>query len=148
MTTQTAARPYELRAQTAKTLLQRLYGELTELTTQEAEMARLEVRERAAMTARAGMISATAAAAALVGFASFAACAIAALAYVLPVWLAALIVGAGCLAAGFALSALARREWSAVVEPMRSLAAKLCGPVDRDVSLAQRQARVSAARER
>jgi Putative Actinobacterial Holin-X, holin superfamily III len=123
------ARPYELRAQNAKALLQRLYRNLSELVREEIELARVEVRERGTTGAAAVQSLAFSTAFAFVGLASLAACAIAGLAYVLPLWLGALIVGVVSVGVAFGLARSAQHRFARVAQPMRSTLGKLFNPL-------------------
>ncbi len=145
---ETAARPYELRAQSSRALLQRLYRELSALVAEEAELAKVEIRERATLALEAMFGFAISAALALVAAASLAACATVALAYLMPLWLAALLVGAAGLALALVTAALARRPLVRAAEPMSSTLAALLRPARVSVTPADRRVRIESERRR
>jgi len=145
---ETAARPYELRAQSSRALLQRLYRELSALIGEEAELAKVEIRDRTTLAFEAMLGFAISAALALVATVSLAACAIVALAYVMPLWLAALIVGAAGLALAFVIAALARRPLARATEPMSSTLAVMLRPARVSVTPADRRVRIESERRR
>lgn len=144
---ETVVRPYELRAQTAKALLKRLYRELAALISEEVELAKVEFRERADVAAEGIRGLAFATACAIVAVASFAACAVAALAYAVPLWLAAFIVGAILFAVAAAVAAGSRRRLSAAAEPMRSTVGTFLNRAHGDATPDERRARIEATRE-
>ncbi|HEY1882355.1 MAG TPA: phage holin family protein [Candidatus Cybelea sp.] len=120
-------RPYELRAQSAKVLLGRLYRDVSDLVAEEVELAKLEIHERGGRALQAMRSLGISLACAIVGMASLAACAVAALSFVVPLWLAALIVGVGFSVAALALSAASRKAFAAAAEPLRSKVGEVIG---------------------
>jgi len=145
---ETAARPYELRAQSSRALLQRLYRELSALIAEEAELVKVEIRERATLAFEAMLGLAISAGLALVATASLAACAIVALAYIMPLWLAALIVGGAVLALALVIALLARRPLARAAEPMSSTLAAMLRPARVSVTPADRRVRIESERRR
>ncbi|HEX3459240.1 MAG TPA: phage holin family protein [Candidatus Baltobacteraceae bacterium] len=145
---ETAPRPYELRAQSSRTLLQRLYREMSALIAEEAELAKVEIRDRAALAFEGIFGLAISVALALVATASLAACAIAGLAYVMPLWAAALIVGAVGFALALVIAASARRPLARAAEPMSSTLATMLRPASVSVTPADRRVRIESERRR
>ncbi|HEY6485563.1 MAG TPA: phage holin family protein [Candidatus Cybelea sp.] len=119
--------PYELRAQSAKVLLGRLYRDVSDLVVQETKLAKLEIHERAGRALHALRSLGISLACAIVAMASLAACAVASLTFVVPLWLAALIVGVGFSVAALALSAASRKTFAAAAEPLRSTVGEVIG---------------------
>ena len=143
---ETPVRPYELRAQAPKALLQRLYQDVSGLAADEVELAKVEFRERgaAALTAVRGFIFSTACV--LVAMASLAACVIAALAYVMPLAIAALIAGAAYLAVALAAAAWSRKRFADAGEPLRSTIGALLAPPTGKSTEAELRSRIERTR--
>jgi len=112
--------PYELRAQASKVLLKRLYRDLTSLVTEEIELAKVEMHQRAGSAVAALRGLGFAAACATVGLASLACGAIVALAGVLTLWLAALVVGGALVVVALVVATASRRALAALSEPLTS----------------------------
>ncbi|HEX4012503.1 MAG TPA: phage holin family protein [Candidatus Cybelea sp.] len=146
MLSETPPRPYELRAQPTKSLLQRLYRDVSLLASEELEVAKVEVRDRgtAGLQALRGLTLSMACA--VVAMASFAACAIAALVFVVALWLAALIVGVAFIVAAIVLATLARQQAARAAQPMVSAIGKIAGRSDAGETIEQRQSRIELAR--
>src|SRR5580698_8798328 len=117
---ETTVRPYELRAQPTKTLLQRLYRDVSDLAKEEIELTKIEVHDRAGILSVATRGFAFAALCGVVG--------VAALAYVVTVWLAALIVAVVLLGVAFAAAKSSQRRLADVAAPLRSTIGTLVGP--------------------
>src|SRR5580692_11654116 len=115
--------PYELRSRTAKTLLQRLYRDISSLIVEEVDLAKVDVAARSGILAGAAREFALSAAFGLLALGCLAACAIAAIAIVTAFWLAALIVGLLFVVAAFVFGAAARRALADATKPASS---KLC----------------------
>ncbi|HEY4432920.1 MAG TPA: phage holin family protein [Candidatus Cybelea sp.] len=124
---ETTTHPYELRAQSAKVLLGRLYRDVSDLVAEEVELAKLEIHERGGRALHAMRSLSMSLACAIVAMASLAACAVAALTFVVPLWLAALIVGVVFSVAALVLSAASRKGFAAAAEPLRSMAGEVIG---------------------
>jgi hypothetical protein len=137
--------PYELRARSAKTLLQRLYRDASSLVVEELQLAQAELAERSAVAVAAVRSSMLAVACALLCLACVAAALIAALAAAVGFLPAALIVGLLFALATFAFGVLARRNLSRVTAPALSRLSALL-PADTNASLAERRARVEWTR--
>lgn len=143
---ETTMHPYELRAQPAKALLQRLYSDLSSLATEEVELVKIEIRERATIVSQASRGFAFAMACGLVTVACFAACAIAVLTTLLPFWSAALIVAVLSFAIGVAAAGGARERLAAATEPLRSTLGALVGPPRTKVAEDDLRARIEGTR--
>jgi Putative Actinobacterial Holin-X, holin superfamily III len=142
---ETVVRPYELRAQSAKSLLRRLYRELSTLIGQEAELAKVEIRDRGGSALSALRTFAVASAVALVAAGCLATAAIAGLSLVIPVWLSAIAAGAVFAVVAVVLAASARGRMRGAAEPMRSAAGSLLEPGDATAD--EIHARIESARE-
>jgi hypothetical protein len=125
---ETTTHPYELRAQNAKTLLARLYRDLSDLVAEEVELAKLEIHDRAGHALRAMRGLSISLTCAIVATASLAACAVAALTFVVPLWLAALIVGVVLGIAAVAIGAASRRSLAIAAEPLSSTIGEVLRP--------------------
>lgn len=112
-------RPYELRAQDTKALLQRLYRQLSSLVV-EINLARMEASERAGPAFDGLRGLALAMCCGLLAAGAIAACTIAALAIVLPIWLAALAIGVLYGVAALAFGRWAQQRLAAAAEPSTS----------------------------
>lgn len=141
-------RPYELRAQTAKALLQRLYRDLSDLAKEEVELTKIEVHERAGILSGATRGLMFSAACGVVGVGAIAAFAIAALAFVLTIWLAALIVGAVLLVVAFAVGKSSQRRLSEATAPLRSTIGALAGSPTGKTTPAELQSQIEFTRRR
>lgn len=117
---ETVVHPYELRAQASKVLLKRLYRDVASLVTEEIELAKIEMHQRAGVTIAALRGLGFAAVCATIGLASLACCAVVALAYVLTLWLAALIVGVALVVVALVAATASRRALAAAGEPFTS----------------------------
>ena len=137
-------RPYELRARSAKTLLQRLHRNVTALVADEIDLAKAEVRQSGAFVIGAARIFALASAVALLAFACISAAAIVALASAVSFSLAALIVGAIYAVLALALGSWARLAFRRAAVPIRGTLGALLTPPE--LPVAQLQARVELAR--
>ena len=143
---ETTVHPYELRAQPAKALLQRLYRDLSDLASEEVELAKVEIRERGAtaIAALRGFVLSTACA--LVAMVSLAAFVVAALAYVVPIWVGALIVTVVYSVAALAIAAAARRRLAEGGESLRSTLGRLLGPPAGNATPEELQSRIERTR--
>ncbi len=144
---ETTVRPYELRAQTAKVLLRRLYSEVDSLVAQEVDLAKMEARERApiAVTALRGFIFAMACG--LLAMISISACVIAALSLFVGLWLVCLIVAVLYAIAGLGVAAWARKKLAQASQPLRSRLDVLLNPAAGKLTTADRESRVVSARK-
>ena len=140
------ARPYELRAQPAKALLQRLYRDVSDLATQEVELAKIEVHERAAVVSSAMRSLAFSAVYGVVGLAALAACVILLLGYVLALWFSALIVGIALLVVAVVTANASKRALLTVTEPLRSKLGALVGPPSGATTTAELESRIEYTR--
>ncbi len=139
-------RPYELRAQSTKSLLARLYRQTSTLVSEELELAKTEFAQRAGLLSAAMRGYALALALGSLALACLCGAAIAALSIVLPIWGAALILAAGCGGAAIALAFSARTVLRRAAEPYRS---SICGSlltVKRDADVAGGVSRVESSR--
>jgi len=148
MLNQEPARPYEVRAQPSKTLLQRLYRDVSALAMNEIELAKVEMHDRGGIALEALRGFGLSAIFALVGAASVAACAIAALALVVALWLAALIVGAVALAIAFAAARMSQARLAGITEPLRSTIGYLIGPPNGKLTMDELRSRAEIDRRR
>ncbi|MFY9737490.1 MAG: phage holin family protein [Candidatus Cybelea sp.] len=140
--------PYELRARTAKSLLQRLARELSTLAVDEADLAKLEVAHRAGLAAMGLRTLTLSLACGLLALAFVSVAAIVGLATLTPLWLAALIV-AGLYAVGaLVFGAAARRALARATQPVTSNLCALVTSVKNDsLTLDERRARAQWTRE-
>jgi len=145
---ETAAHPYELRAQPSKALLQRLYRDVGALAMEEIELAKLEMHQRGAIAVAALRGLAFSAAFGTVALAAMTTCVIAALAYVIPLWLAALVAGVIDLAIALALGVLARQRLALLTEPLRSTIGALVGPPRANATPDELRSRIELTRRR
>ena len=136
---------YELRARNGKSLLQRLYRDVSTLVAEEVDLAKSEAKQRGAIGLTAVRTFAFSIACALLALVCLSACAIAALATVTSVWLAALVLGVIYVAAAFILRAAAGRALMHATEPALSKLNLFFSPVEGD-TLAERQARIDVTR--
>jgi hypothetical protein len=143
---ETVVRPYELRAQTSRVLIQRLYREASSLVAEEFDLAKVEIRDRARTALAATRVLAFGAACVVVAIACIAACVVAALAYVLPVWLSALIVALAFSIIGFIAARLSQNSLAAVAAPLASTVGAVLQPPAGTASIAQRRSRIETAR--
>jgi|HubBroStandDraft_4_1064222.scaffolds.fasta_scaffold00011_57 hypothetical protein len=143
---ETTVRPYELRAQPTKTLLQRLYRDVSDLAKEEIELTKIEVHERAGILSVATRGFAFAAFCGVVGVGALATFAIAALAYVVTVWLAALIVAVVLLGVAFAAAKSSQRRLADVAAPLRSTIGTLVGPPTGKKTLAELRSQIEFTR--
>ncbi|HEX3370291.1 MAG TPA: phage holin family protein [Candidatus Cybelea sp.] len=125
---ETTTHPYELRAQSAKVLLGRLYRDVSGLVAEEVELAKLEIHERASRALGGLRTLSISLACATVAMASLAGCAVAVLTLVMPLWLAALIVGVVFSVAALALAAASRKTFAVAAEPFSSMIGEAIGP--------------------
>jgi hypothetical protein len=137
---------YELRARNAKSLLQRLYRDVSTLVSEEVDLAKSEAKHRGALAMTAVRTFAFSIACGLLALICLTTCIVAALANVMSVWLAALIVGAAYVAAAFILRATASRALASATEPALSKLNVLLSPVDDGVTLTDRLARIDWTR--
>jgi Putative Actinobacterial Holin-X, holin superfamily III len=140
--------PYELRARSAKALLQRLLGDVSTLVKEEVDLAKAEAAERGAIAATAARSFGLALACGLLAVACVGAGVIAALATVVSLWLAALIVAVVFAAASFALSRLAAGSFERATKPALSKLNALLTPAVSGGTLEERHARVDWTRRR
>jgi Flp pilus assembly protein TadB len=140
--------PYELRARTAKSLLQRLSREFSSLATEEVDLAKVEIIQRAGIAAIGLRGLAISTACGLLALACLTVAAIVALAIVTSVWVAALIVAALYAIAALVLGASARRVLERATEPAASNLCALVASVKADkLTLEERRSRVESSRE-
>jgi len=143
-----SAHPYELRARSAKALLQRLFGDVTLLVQEEVDLAKAEAAERGAIAVTASRSLALSLACGLLALACLSACLIALLAIVTGLWLAALIVAAALGIAAFVLGQTAKRGFDLITRPALSKLNALFVPAASGGSIAERHARVEWTRRR
>lgn len=143
---ETTTHPYELRAQNAKTLLARLYRDLSDLIAEEVQLAKLEIHERAGHAMRAMRGLSFSLACAVVAMASFAACAVAALTFVVPLWLGALIVGVVVGIVAIAAGAASQRSLAACAEPLSSTIGGVLAPPRTATTQEELRLRIDATR--
>jgi hypothetical protein len=140
--------PYELRARTAKSLLQRLGRELSTLAADEADLAKLEVVHRAGIAATGLRTLTLSMACGLLALACASVAAVVGLATLTFLWLAALIVAGLYVVAALVLRAAARRALARATEPAASSLCALVTSVKKDsLTLDERRARVQWTRE-
>jgi hypothetical protein len=140
--------PYELRARTAKSLLQRLSREFSSLVADEVDLAKVEIVARAGIAAIGLRGLAISLACGVLALACLSVAAIVGLATVTSVWVAALIVGALYAVAALLLGASARRALARATEPAVSNLCALVTSVKPDsLTLKERRARVEWSRE-
>lgn len=135
--------PNELRAQTAKVLLNRLYRNLSELVADEVDLAKAESHELTAAAKEFAIATACAAFA----LACVSVSAIAFLAGSVGLWLAALIVAAVYAIVGAVLRLNAREHFGRATDAMFSGLRVLVKPGDADLTLEERRARVEWTRK-
>jgi hypothetical protein len=140
-----AIHPYELRARSAKVLLQRMYRELSALIAEEVDLAKAEAAARTHSLKDAVRSFAFAAVCGFIGLACVCTAVIVALAAVVTLWASALIVGALLVIAAFALQARGRTALDRATEPLASKLSMLTVPLDAR-TLAERQERVAWTR--
>ncbi len=140
------AHHYELRARNAKSLLQRLYRDVSTLVAEEVDLAKSEAKHRGAIAMTAARTFAFSVACALLALICLSAGVIAALAAVMPVWLAAVILAAVYVAAALILRAAAGRAIVQATEPALSKLDVLLSPVEGSGTFAERQARIEWTR--
>jgi uncharacterized membrane protein YqjE len=99
-------------------LVKRLATQLSELMRGELELARTELTEKGKRAATGAEIAGAGGVVALYGLGALIAAAVAALALVLPVWLAALIVGVALLIVGGVLALAGRSQLKRATPPM------------------------------
>ena len=138
-----AAQPDELRAQTAKVLLSRLYRNLSELVADEVDLAKAESHELSA-AAREFAISAVCGGFAL---ACVSVSAIAFLASIVGLWFAASIVAAIYAIVAAVLRLTAGEHFERVADTTLSGLRALVKPGDADLTLDERRARVEWTRK-
>jgi len=95
-------------------LLRSLLADIRRMLQREAELAKLEVKDRGSRLGIAGGILAGSAVVALLGLGTLIAAAVAGLAIVLPLWSAALIVGAALAMVGMVMFLFGRARMRAV----------------------------------
>jgi uncharacterized membrane protein YqjE len=99
-------------------LVKRLATQLSELTRGELELARTELTEKGKRAGTGAGLAGAGGVVALYGLGTLIAAAVAALALVLPVWLAALIVGVALLIVGGVLALAGRSQLKRATPPM------------------------------
>ncbi|MGB6984479.1 MAG: phage holin family protein [Candidatus Aquilonibacter sp.] len=137
------AQPNELRAQTAKVLLNRLYRNLSELVADEVDLAKAESH---ALTAAAREFAVSMVCGVL-ALACLSVSAIVLLASTTSLWIAALIVAGIYAIVGATVRLIAREHFRRAADTMfSSLRALLNKPSDADLTLDERRARVEWTR--
>jgi hypothetical protein len=137
------AQPNELRAQTAKVLLNRLYRNLSELVADEVDLAKAESHALTA-AAREFAISIVCGVLAL---ACLSVSAIVLLASATGLWIAALIVAGIYAIVGATLRLIAREHFQRATDTMFSGLRAVLKPSDADLTLDERRARVEWTRQ-
>jgi hypothetical protein len=143
-----AAHPYELRARSAKALLQRLLGDVSTLVQEEVDLAKAEAAERGTIAAVAARSFGFSLAFGLLALACLSVTVIAALAMVTSLWLAALVVAAVFAVAAFGLQRVAARAIERATKPALSKLNALFTPAVSGGTLEERHARVDWTKRR
>jgi Putative Actinobacterial Holin-X, holin superfamily III len=138
--------PYELRARSAKALLQRFFRDASTLVEQEVDLAKAEAAQRGGIAVVAARSFALALTFGFIALACVCACAIAALAAVVPLWAGALIVGCVCGIAAFVLKTVAWRTLTVATAPALSKLNAILTPVKGGATLEERHARIDWTR--
>jgi ABC-type multidrug transport system fused ATPase/permease subunit len=143
-----ASHPYELRARSAKALLQRLLGDVSTLVQEEVDLAKAEAAERGAIAAVAARSFGFSLAFGLLAIACVSAAAIAALSLVVAFWIASLIVAAVFGVAAFALQKSAAGTFERATKPALSRLNTLLTPAVSGGTLEERHARLDWTKRR
>lgn len=138
---------YELGAQPAKSLLQRLFREAASLITQEADLIKAEAAERWTEAVGAAKSFVLAGTCGLLALVCLSACAITLLTIVIGFWAATLVVGLLYGVATVALAMTAVRTVTRMSRPFRSTLGALLKPPRADLTIVERESRVESTRD-
>jgi hypothetical protein len=139
--------PSDLRAQSGKTLLTRLYRDVTSLIEEETALAKAEIVHRSGIAMVAARGFSLSMVCGLLALACLSACIIGLLVYVTAFWLAALIVAVVLGVVAFAAGSAARKALARVTEPASSTFWRFLIANPDGITLQDRQARVEWERK-